>query len=1188
MGKVFITPYRRGGKIVKKFISALLSILMIVSAVPSYAAEKYISLNPVVADTKTGEVTVSGKLEGYKYSYWRKSQVATISVIESGTTPDGAVTNQEKIFHLAETPVSENGEFTYTYSHKSKKEYDTCVVRVQSDSFTGASTSYSFYNAGSQNELLENSGAVIVGSPLYYAGETSAEGKKAPYIKDGSIYIPADMAATILAADYNEENGSFVYNGVTFTGDVTAAQLSAAGAVLHEYPEYGIVYFGNEITQSQAESLIPMFGIYVSVNGNDYASGTIKAPVRTINKALELYHTTAENGFIFVQEGIYEETISIDSSYSNLTIKGLGEVAVRTPSVKISAESFTKTKDSEALLKLPSQAAKHVLCAPVPGFNETMTDLDYGDYYKAFQGEKEVKVARFPNGGGFVTASSVYETENTKTEMLIYEDIEKLEKWGQEKDIYAISFRECGYNFQDKRILSTDPENKTLTFDIPKALNAAQKMGKRFSVYNALCELDAPGEWFIDREKEVIYYYPLPDFESLELVAESKDLITINGAKNIKIENIEISRTRRNGVTIRNASGIKLIDCEIKDIGRNGILTDGAVNSTVDGCEVHNVLGQGININYKGSSYIDKDLIYQNNLVQNCTVYNIGLKNVIAGAIYMSGTGNKVSHNTILNIPHMAIWFCGNDNIIEYNDCYNCLKYCDDAGVLYGNPGIRGFGNIVQYNYVHDFHTLNAGAGELYMIYLDADTSGTLVQGNIVDIRNKPLNTALGLIGGGRNNVLKENILLGSAHNGQTALWMSNRYSKTAAYHNQLVSGLGVYNFVQGLTAEQRDLWFTKYEGFKDEYGFYEKYVNDKAAGIENDGSDLGVARECIVTDNIIVSDWFKTKGYNTYDQKMKAGFGDPATVKTGLRYDKNLSTGNQFLLLSEYDPTEAVENMDAGSGKMKALSEKELSITYPQNNSVVKTGDTRLFWDKETGAGEYTAKVYDVNTNTLIHQETTIENFVDVTLTEGSYRMELSARTYNGGATLTDVSEFECSDSDISLVKKLDLFENGTNFKAGDTGTIAVFATNSDGERFNALGLTGLKITSSNTEVMTVDASGNYTANEKGIAVVTAAYKGIIKKMTVFVTDTVYDEVTADKLSGYAGAAQITATENPESEKQAMVLSGINEQNISSFAPAMDTSYFVSAWIYDEGITENAPRFGAWSAEGLKARFGA
>ena len=51
----------------------------------------------------------------------------------------------------------------------------------------------------------------------------------------------------------------------------------------------------------------------------------------------------------------------------------------------------------------------------------------------------------------------------------------------------------------------------------------------------------------------------------------------------------------------------------------------------------------------------------------------------IAGAVYMGSTKNTFSHNTVHNFPHMGIWYRGNDNVIEYNDFYNGLKYCDDA-----------------------------------------------------------------------------------------------------------------------------------------------------------------------------------------------------------------------------------------------------------------------------------------------------------------------------------------------------------------------------------------------------------------------------------------------------------------------------------------------------------------------------
>lgn len=1198
----------------KRFFAALISIIMLLSAIPSMANERFIKITQLAANNLTGDVTISGKLEGYSYSYWGGEQLVTITVVKKGATPEQAQADNDKLFHLAELNVSTAGEFTYTFTHKMKQTVDECVVWVNSSGYEKATGSYSLYVQGSQDEILESANVAIVGSPLYYINGLVREAEKLPYEEDGSFFIPAKMAAELTGAEYNDKENNFKLNESTFEEEyIETETLKNAGISIFEYPESGILYFGAEITKTQAESLVPMFGIHVSNTGDDNDTGTVNNPVSSINRALEIYHTAIDNKYIFVHEGVYEEIINIDSSFSDLNLIGIGDVRISAPSMKIDASEFNPVEDAAALSELDTKISNSVLWASAPGCNEEMPSFagtntsptgKIESFYKVFQNGEEAGIARYPNGGGFTVARALVPDDGDYThESVYYDDVKKLEKWGQSKTIRAMTFRAAGYTVSDKTILSTDVENKIIRFSNKSGVKQYQDIGKRFFIYDALCELDAPGEWYIDRDKERIYYYPRENFNGIEIVSDVSDLITIDGAKNIRLENFEISRSRKNGVTVKDADNVKIIDCEVKDIGRYGIRTINCTNSTIDGCDVHNIENGGIYLNY--TTDIDEGLVTQNNIARNCTVYNIGLKNLIASAIYIGGTGNTVSHNTIFNVPNMGVFFYGNDNIIEYNDFYNCLKYCDDMGIIYGNPGIMGFGNIIRYNHLHHFESLNTNPQELYMIYLDADTSGTLMQGNLIDLTNQPKNASFGLAGGGRNNVLKENIFLGSAEplEGKLAascFYMSNRYNVYANQwlHQNIVDSLPVYKFINKLTQEQKNLWFTKYPGLEDEYGYYaayvkalEEYNNDPENVAKPKSGTIGVARECYVIYNIVGNTEYYnyTNKVRTYEEDMQRTYGryDSGNDAKAERYVIEDSIGNEFY--EHFTPPANFPAYSAGTTKEKGLSGKELKIRYPENGSTVSGGEVRLFWDKDLSAGEYTAKVYDADTNILIHQDKTIESFMDVSLPDGRYRFELSAQDYDDDVVLTDVSEFECSESDISIITSLDLFENNTRLAVGDTGTISVYATNSEDERKSVVGEDGLKLTSSNEEVLIIEQSGSYTAKAKGIAVVTAEYKGISKKMVIFVTDTVYDELTADNLSDYAGASQISAIENPVGTKQAMALKSANEQDISSYASVADvSSYFMSAWIYDEGINVNTPRFGVWLDSSVKVRFGA
>jgi hypothetical protein len=65
-----------------------------------------------------------------------------------------------------------------------------------------------------------------------------------------------------------------------------------------------------------------------------------------------------------------------------------------------------------------------------------------------------------------------------------------------------------GQNWFDERraIESVDHEAKTITLATPT--NYAFKRGQRFYYYNVIDELDSAGEYLIDRDNGVLYFYP--------------------------------------------------------------------------------------------------------------------------------------------------------------------------------------------------------------------------------------------------------------------------------------------------------------------------------------------------------------------------------------------------------------------------------------------------------------------------------------------------------------------------------------------------------------------------------------------------------------------------------------------------------------------------------------------------------
>lgn len=78
--------------------------------------------------------------------------------------------------------------------------------------------------------------------------------------------------------------------------------------------------------------------------------------------------------------------------------------------------------------------------------------------------------------------------------------------WPSYEGVWVHGF--FGQNWFDERraIASVDQEAKNITLATPT--NYAFKQGQRFYYYNVIDELDSAGEYLIDRDNGVLYFYP--------------------------------------------------------------------------------------------------------------------------------------------------------------------------------------------------------------------------------------------------------------------------------------------------------------------------------------------------------------------------------------------------------------------------------------------------------------------------------------------------------------------------------------------------------------------------------------------------------------------------------------------------------------------------------------------------------
>lgn len=299
------------------------------------------------------------------------------------------------------------------------------------------------------------------------------------------------------------------------------------------------------------------------------------------------------------------------------------------------------------------------------------------------------------------------------------------------------------------------------------------KSDKRIAIVNAASELDRPGEWFVDSDNMMLYYYPpytLTQKDKFEIATLKDNFINIDGAEYINFDGIEfaenaadpsvshITNTAGNGIAILNgAKNINITNCKIHDIGTEAVVAVGSSNINIKGCEMYNVGFSAIRVNCGERSTLTSG----NVVISDCIISDINRDtgNNAYGGIRLDGVGTIVENNIFHDIPNSAIRYAGNAHIIKHNEIYNTVNETIDAGAVYAGRSFSNYGTSVENNYFHDLGSTLVGECYVSAMFWDDMHSGNSFTGNIVDMNNT--NRTIGVqINGGCDNNVDSNIFI--------------------------------------------------------------------------------------------------------------------------------------------------------------------------------------------------------------------------------------------------------------------------------------------------------------------------------------------------------------------------------------------------------------------------------------------
>lgn len=563
---------------------------------------------------------------------------------------------------------------------------------------------------------------------------------------------------------------------------------------------------------------------------------------------------------ICMRGGVYYVTDTVNMSYSAEWYKPLRISAYRNESVTINGGTDIKLSDMTAasdsftdkIVDKPAQGKILQYSLKAAGIT------DYGEISRRghlISADKEAqaelsldgtvqKLAGWPNDG-FVGLKSV-DKYGTRSKSGIADgcsftvDYDRPSQWSRQSDVWLSGTLGPNYEFDYYPVSGFDNENRRLYLREGAVMKYYTSPYFRFE--NIPEELDSPGEYYIDREDGILYFYPpenadknavltltMPTHSTLNTSVNS--LIRLDGCRNIIFENLTFKGGRGSAVTGNDNHGISFINCDINSFGAHGIRLDASDKITLRNNRIHDVGQNGIEFTRCGN--YDK-IIPNYNLVCNNDIYNFARleRSYKAGINFgYRCVGAAAARNHIHDGPHAGMIFYGVNNEIYGNEFDNLVTEFSDMDALYANnsnyPWERG--NRIYGNYFHDIgkssingvHQINVRA-----IRTDNKGCGLNVFGNLfVGIGDGNNNNIGAVTAEGTHNRIVNNLFVDC---NETYINTQKYVEKTADENgclygdNDTINGVKVSELKKGM-----DTYLPVYgKYFPELYNFFKEHPN--------------------------------------------------------------------------------------------------------------------------------------------------------------------------------------------------------------------------------------------------------------------------------------------------------------------------------------------------------------------------
>ena len=543
---------------------------------------------------------------------------------------------------------------------------------------------------------------------------------------------------------------------------------------------------------------------YVSPDGNDANPGTQEKPFSTLEAARDAVCRTkdVEGATVILKSGRYFRTKTLELDHRDsgtqthpVIYRGQKKGSVFIDGGKVLAWSACRPVRSAAVrTRFVPEVCDKILEIDLRSFGIT----NYGSlgprgfrraYVPAplelFINGQAQDIARWPNKGKphipvgkVVDGGSEPRAGDYSLRPGIFEyGVERPKRWTQATDVYISGFFHYGFADDTIKLAKIDTENGTFTTILPHLYGFRQGKLSEWFALNLIEEIDVPGEYSIDKESGILYFYPPCDMNNalIQVSMMTEPLVALENASNVYFENITFENSRGTGFYIEKGTNNLIAGCTLRNLGvlavqigqgitpfpcgqHNGcgFQASGETGSPISrnmgswheyiyrftawdrqagtnhgvlSCDIYDIGAGGISLG--GGDR--KTLTPAGNFVRNCDIHRVNrLDRTYKAPVNVDGVGNLIQHNHIHHCQGIAIYLHGNDHMIEYNEIDHVLTDMSDQGALYMGRDPSECGNMFRYNFFHDITNPHpAGHSNSALFFDDCSIYGGTIYGNV-------------------------------------------------------------------------------------------------------------------------------------------------------------------------------------------------------------------------------------------------------------------------------------------------------------------------------------------------------------------------------------------------------------------------------------------------------------------------